>query len=158
MAGAESPDFSAIIMLCDSVACPEGKLYIQGGGWRPLPPDRYPVPTPRVGVPVRGAVAYPPALEHHRLALSSTTRGGRYPPYCGPYRPAQRARPPDVPLYPADRWPDDHPPLYLRLADSHLRTTPGDCDPRTVVEPDAYHLAERIDRAEIHRPAARPGL
>ena len=32
MAGAESSDFSAIIMLCDSVACPEGKLYIQGGG------------------------------------------------------------------------------------------------------------------------------
>ena len=24
MADAESPDFSAIIMLCDSVACPEG--------------------------------------------------------------------------------------------------------------------------------------
>ena len=37
MAGAEPPDFSAIIMLCDSVACPEGKLYIQGGGWQTLP-------------------------------------------------------------------------------------------------------------------------
>lgn len=33
MAGAESPDFSAIIMLCDLVACPEGKaLYPAGSG------------------------------------------------------------------------------------------------------------------------------
>ncbi len=40
MAGAESSDFSAIIMLCDSVACPEGKLYIQGGGWRTLQSGR----------------------------------------------------------------------------------------------------------------------
>jgi hypothetical protein len=40
MAGAESSDFSAVIMLCDSVACPEGKLYIQGGGWQILQSDR----------------------------------------------------------------------------------------------------------------------
>ena len=38
MAGAESSDFSAIIMLCDSVACPEGKLYIQLSLWLPAQP------------------------------------------------------------------------------------------------------------------------
>jgi hypothetical protein len=52
MAGAESSDFSAIIMLCDSVGCPEGKLYLQGGGWRTLQSDRYPVRIPRIGVAV----------------------------------------------------------------------------------------------------------
>ena len=58
MAGAESSDFSAIIMLCDSVACPEGKLYIQGGGWQTLQSDRYPVRIPRIGVAVIVTVPY----------------------------------------------------------------------------------------------------
>ena len=49
MAGGGSPDFSAIILLCDSVACPEGKLYIQGGGWRTLQEDLPDAPGPARG-------------------------------------------------------------------------------------------------------------
>ena len=55
MAGAESPDFSAIIMLCDSVA---------------LQSDRYPVRIPRIGVAVIVTVPYARTSERHELSLS----------------------------------------------------------------------------------------
>src|SRR5436309_15779399 len=77
MASAGSPDFSAIIMLCDSVACPEGKLYIQGGGWQTLQSDRYPVRIPRIGVAVIVTVPYARTNERHELSLSFRNGEGR---------------------------------------------------------------------------------
>src|SRR5260370_12339682 len=98
MAGAESPDFSAIIMLCDSVACPEGKLYIQGGGWQTLQSDRYPVRIPRIGVAVIVIVPYARTNERHELSLSFRNGEGRDLPVgsASPgrqaWQPARRAR------------------------------------------------------------------
>ena len=86
MAGVESSDFSAIIMLCDSVACPEGKLYIQGGGWRTLQSDRYPVRIPRIGVAVIVTVPYARTNERHELSLSFRNGAGRYLPVGGASR------------------------------------------------------------------------
>src|SRR5258708_18682229 len=77
MAGAESPDFPAIIMLCDSIACPEGKLYIQAGGWQTLQSDRYPVRIPRIGVAVMVTVPCARTNERHELSLSFRNGEGR---------------------------------------------------------------------------------
>src|SRR6266849_1402447 len=93
MAGAESPDFSAIIMLCDSVACPEGKLYIQGGGWQTLQSDRYPVRIPRIGVAVIVTVPYARTNERHELSLSFRPGEGRDLPSPPPRPPSLAARP-----------------------------------------------------------------
>ena len=95
MAGAESPDFSAIIMLCDSVACPEGKLYIQGGGWQTLQSDRYPVRIPRIGVAVIVTVPYARTNERHELSLSFRNGEGRDLPVGG----ASPAAKPGEPVY-----------------------------------------------------------
>ena len=100
MAGAEPPDFSAIIMLCDSVACPEGKLYIQGGGWQTLQSDRYPVRIPRIGVAVIVTVPYARTNERHELSLSFRNGEGRDLPAAKP------GSPPGEPVHASARtWP-----------------------------------------------------
>jgi hypothetical protein len=68
---------SAIILLCDSVACPEGKLYIQGGGWRTLQSDRYPVRIPGIGVAVIVTMPYARTNERHELSQSFKNGEGR---------------------------------------------------------------------------------
>lgn len=104
MAGAESSDFSAIIMLCDSVACPEGKLFIQGGGWQTLQSDRYPVRIPRIGVAVIVTVPYARTNERHELSLSFRNGEGRYLPVGGAYPAAKPGSPPGEPVYASQRF------------------------------------------------------
>jgi hypothetical protein len=100
MAGAESPDFSAIIMLCDSVA---------------LQSDRYPVRIPRIGVAVIVTVPYARTSERHELSLSFRNGEGRYLPVGGAYPAAMPGSPPGEPVYASQRFfniarPQDLPP------------------------------------------------
>jgi hypothetical protein len=149
MAGAESPDFSAIIMLCDSVACPEGKLYIQGGGWQTLQSDRYPVRIPRIGVAVIVTVPYARTNERHELSLSFRNGEGRDLPAAKP------GSPPGEPVHASQSFFNIDRPLYLRPGDSQLLTSAANFDGLIVPEPDTYHFAVLIDGREISRASFR---
>jgi len=155
MAGAESPDFSAIIMLCDSVACPEGKLYIQGGGWRTLQSDRYPVRIPGIGVAVIVTVPYARTNERHELSLSFRNGEGRDLPAGGASPAAKPGGPPGEPMSGSQRFFNIDRPPYLRPGDSQLLTSAANFDGLIVPEPDTYHFAVLIDGREINQASFR---
>ena len=155
MAGAESPDFSAIIMLCDSVACPEGKLYIQGGGWRTLQSDRYPVRIPRIGVAVIVTVLYARTNERHELSRSFRNGEGRDLPAGGASPAAKPGGPPGEPMSGSQRFFNIDRPPYLPPGDSQLLTSAANFDGLIVPEPDTYHFAVLIDGREINQASFR---
>ena len=155
MAGAEPPDFSAIIMLCDSVACPEGKLYIQGGGWQTLQADQYPVRIPRIGVAVIVTVPYARTNEPHELALSFRNGEGRDLPADGASPAAEPGSKPGEPVHASQSFFNIGRPSYLRPGDSQLLTTAANFDGLIVPGPDTYHFAVLIDGREISRASFR---
>ena len=174
MAGAESSDFSAVIMLCDSVACPEGKLYIQGGGWQILQSDRYPVRIPRIGMAVIVTVPFVRTNERHELSLSFRNGEGRYLSAGGaagrgePAQPIDGARPQDLPpagrAIPGGRAEHGYGVAPSGSSLTNRRPCPMRQDPPAAVAPVIPAIAprgvsaRRSGVATLAKPNVRPGV
>ena len=137
MAGAESSDFSAIIMFVVRLGCPSGgAAYIQGGGWRTLQFDWYPVRIARIGVAVIVTAPYARTNERHELSLSFRNGEDRDLPVGGASPATKPGCPPGDQVYASQSFFNIDRPLYLRPGDSQLLTTAANFDGLIVPEPD----------------------
>lgn len=149
-------DFSANIMLCDSVVAAEGKLYIQGAGWDMMRPPVYPVRLPRIGIAAAISVPYTRTNQNHSLVLRLKSEDGSDVAIgMQPDDPANPVSTGVKPLYTIEgNFNMGRPPL-LQGGDAQLFPFACNVDGLVIQEPGSYYFLIEIDTDEIARARFR---
>lgn len=72
-----APTFEVTLMLCDSAASAEGKLYIQGGGWDSLMTMSIPFHQPRLGLAIIIRVPWTETNKVHTFKIELEDQDGK---------------------------------------------------------------------------------
>jgi hypothetical protein len=148
--------FSAIVMLADSVAAPDGKLYIQGGGWDNLMPPIYPARIPRLGVAIQISVPFGQTNRNHQLRVRLTDDDGENMQIGmqpeNPHDPFNGAMKPVTTI---EATVNVGRPPFLQNGDSQVFPMALNLDGVTLNQPGAYTVLVEVDDHEIGRARFR---
>ncbi|MGI8333497.1 DUF6941 family protein [Actinomadura scrupuli] len=62
-------DFTVDVILCDSAATADGKLFLQGGGWNSISAPTFPFVQSRIGLGIIVGIPYTATNENHSFEL-----------------------------------------------------------------------------------------
>src|SRR5690349_9155716 len=132
--------FKATIMLSDSVAVAEGKIYMQGGGWDAINPPVYPVRLSRIGLAVTIDIPYSRTNENHQMSIKLKTEDGEDVPLGN--QPADPKDPASVqkPVYEVGGTFNAGRPPLLQGGDSQKMPFAVNIDGLLIPAPKAYYF------------------
>ncbi len=146
-----APTFEVSLMLCDSAASAEGKLYIQGGGWDNLMAMSIPFHQPRLGLAIIIRVPYTETNRVHTFQIELEDQDGKVLGL-GP-DPSDPAAPRSI----EGQFNLGRPPI-IQPGDAQGIPVAINVDRQRFDAPGNYSFVMKMDEEEVGRLSFRVGL